>query len=112
VTRADLVGLTALVPVVLFLRDPKEKVWGVLLSLDSGGVVVRGLDLQAFEDWLRQETRGEERLISPTTIFYPMHRVERVERDESVGPIAGLAQRFVAEVGRDLLEAVGIPPQA
>ena len=110
-TRADLIGLSLHTPVVVFLRDPKEKVWGLLLSLDPGGVVVRGLDLQAFEDWLRQEAKGEDRLISPTTIFYPMHRVERLERDESIGPIVGCADRFVREVGRDILEAVGLTPR-
>lgn len=109
--RADLIGLSPHTPVVVFLREPKEKIWGLLLSLDLGGVVVRGLDLQAFEDWLRQEAKGEERLISPTTIFYPMHRVERVERDESIGPIVSCADRFVREVGRDLLEAVGLTPR-
>ena len=109
--RADLseFALTPLTPVVLFLREPKEKIWGLLLALDAGGVVVRGLDLTAFDDWLRQEARREESLIHPTTLFYPMHRVERVERDESVGPIPGCADRFATEVGRSVFEALGLP---
>ena len=35
-------------------------------------------------------------------------RVERVERDESVGPIPGCADRFEAEVGRSVLAAAGL----
>jgi hypothetical protein len=69
------------------------------------------LALATFEDWLRQESRGDESLIQPTTLFYPMHRVERVERDETVGPIASCADRFAAEVGRSVFEAVGLAPQ-
>jgi hypothetical protein len=105
-------ALTPLTPVVLFLREPREKIWGLLLTLDAGGVVVRGLALAAFEDWLRQEARRDEPLIHPATLFYPMHRVERVERDESVGPIAGCADRFAAEVGRSVFEAIGLRPQS
>ncbi len=107
--RADLrqLGLGPLTPVIIYLREPKEKCWGVLVSFEPGGVVVRGLDLAVFEDWMRQEARSDDALITPTTIFYPMHRVERVERDEGLGPIEGFAARFEREVGRSVLEAAG-----
>ena len=107
--RTDLrqMGLTPLMAVVVYLREPKEKVWGVLISFEQGGVVLRGLDLAVFDDWMRQEARGDEDLIAPTTIFYTMHRVERVERDEGMGPIEGFAARFEREVGRSVLEAAG-----
>jgi hypothetical protein len=36
-----------------------------------------------------------------------MARVERVERDESVGELEGLADRFRRLTGRDVLEASG-----
>src|SRR5207245_5256760 len=54
-----LVGIEALdlatgSPVVLYLEGPKEKIWGILLSLTPAGVVVRGLDLTVFDDWMRQ----------------------------------------------------------
>jgi hypothetical protein len=101
-------GLDRGVPVVLYLQNPKEKVWGILLDLGASGVVVRGLDLQTFEDWMRQEAREEETEIGPFTLFYPMHRVERVERDETVGPVPGYADRFAREVGRSVLEVLGV----
>jgi hypothetical protein len=90
------------VPVLLSLQSPKEKIWGLLLSIDPAGVSLRGLDLAAFDDWVRQEARGEEALIGLTTLFYPMHRLERLEMDETIGPLVSYADRFAQEVGRPL----------
>jgi hypothetical protein len=95
-------------PVVLFLQEPKEKIWGLLVSVGPPGVVVRGLDLNVFDDWMRQEARGGETLIGLVTIFYPIHRLERMERDETVGPLLSYAARFELEVGRSVLEASGL----
>jgi hypothetical protein len=92
-------------PVVLYLRDPKEKVWGILVSMTTPGVVVRGLDLEVFDDWMRQEARRDEVLIGLSTLFYPMNRIERMERDETVGPLTSYADRFTREVGRTVLDA-------
>jgi hypothetical protein len=94
-------------PVLLYLHSPREKVFGVLISLQPAGVAVRGIDLAAFEDWLRQEARGEKEL-GLVTLFYPMNRVERVERDETVGGLEGMADRFRRETGRSVLEAAGL----
>jgi hypothetical protein len=94
-------------PVLLYLHSPREKVFGVLVSLLQAGVALRGIDLAAFEDWLRQEARGEEGL-GLVTLFYPMNRVERLERDETVGGIEGMADRFHRETGRSILEAAGL----
>ena len=43
-----------------------------------------------------------------TTIFYPMGRVERMEKDEDLGPVASYAARFEREVGRTVRAVVGI----
>jgi hypothetical protein len=103
-------GLSEGIPVVLYLHSPKEKVWGILLSLSTAGVLVRGIDLEAFEDWMRQEARGDETMLGLLTVFYPMARLERVERDESVGPVVSYADRFAREVGRTVGELLGIEP--
>jgi hypothetical protein len=100
-------GLHRGTPVVLYLQTPKEKVWGLLIGLELSGVVVRGLDLQTFDDWVRQEARRDDPELGPFTLFYPMHRVERIERDESVGPIPGYADRFAREVGRTVEQVLG-----
>jgi hypothetical protein len=94
-------------PVLLYLHSPREKVFGLLVSLEPAGIAVRGIDLAAFEDWLRQEARGETGL-GLVTLFYPMNRVERVERDETVGDLEGIADRFRRETGRTVLEAAGL----
>jgi hypothetical protein len=94
-------------PVLLYLHSPREKVFGVLVSLQPAGIAVRGIELAAFEDWLRQEARGEEGL-GLATLFYPMSRVERLERDEAVGGLEGIADRFRRQTGRSVLEAAGL----
>ena len=75
----------------------------MLVSLQPAGVAVRGIDLAAFDDWVRQEARGEQGL-GLVTLFYPMNRVERMERDETVGDLEGFADRFRRETGRHRLE--------
>lgn len=101
-------GLNPGTPVVVYLHTPKEKVWGFLVSTMAAGVVVRGMDIVAFEDWLRQEVRGEDALLGASTVFYPMQRVERMEKDETVGPIPSYCERFRREAGRSVEEALGI----
>jgi hypothetical protein len=101
-------GLHEGTAVILFLREPKDKIWGLLISLGGAGVTLRGLDLRSFEEWLRQEARRDEDSIGPSTVFYPMHRIERMERDESVGMIISFADRFLREVGRTVNEVMGI----
>jgi hypothetical protein len=97
--------------VVLYLQAPKEKVWGLLVQLHAAGIVVRCIELSAFEDWMRQEARGEEPYLGLSTIFYPMGRVERMEKDEGVGPIESYSSRFAREVGRTVHEIVGGGPE-
>ena len=95
------------VPVVLYLHTPREKLWGILLSLEPAGIVIRGVDLSIFDDWVRQEQRGEEG-IGLSTLFYPMTRVERMERDETAGPLESLSDRFARLVGRTVFEVMGL----
>jgi hypothetical protein len=93
--------------VVLSLHTPREKYWGVLAKILPAGVIVRGLALDAFEDWLRQEQHGTECMIGPTTVFFPMARVERLEADETVGPVHGFGDRFQAATRRSALVGLG-----
>lgn len=95
-------------PVVIYLREPKEKIWGLLGSLSPAGIAMRGIDLAAFDDWMRQEARGEEPMLGLVTLFYPMHRVERLEKDETVGPVVSYAERFAREVGHTVQENLGV----
>ena len=92
--------------VIVHCRDPREKMWGVLLRLDAVGLVLRGLDLDSVEDWLRQEWSGQQPLIAPSTFFIPTHRITRVDLDESQTAVATFADRFAEACGRDVREAL------
>lgn len=93
-------------PAVLYLNDPKEKIWGLVVSVSAAGVVMRGLRLDSFEDWMRQEARHEEELLGLVTSFYPLPRIERLEEDRSVGSVVSYSQRFAEAVGRTVHEAI------
>jgi len=58
-----------------------------------------------FDDWMRQEARRLEVLIGLTSLFYPMAHIERMELDETIGPLVCYANRFANEVGRTVDEA-------
>jgi len=101
-------GLAPGSPVLVYLHSPREKVFGVLLSLDQAGIAVRGLDIISLEDWMRQEARGETSGLGLASTFYPMWRIERIERDESTDELEGLADRFLRVTGRRFVEAAGV----
>jgi hypothetical protein len=88
--------------VIAYLQNPKERVWGLLLRLDAVGVVVRGLDLNSVEDWIGQEHNDGPKLITPSTQFVPMHRLERLYADEKSGTVEGYGERYSTLCGRDV----------
>ena len=104
----EALALTAGDPVVVYLQTPKEKVWGLLVSLGTAGIVVRCIDLAAFDDWMRQEARRDEPYLGLSTVFYPMNRVERMERDQTTGPVISYSERFVREVGLTVMQVIGL----
>jgi hypothetical protein len=95
--------------VVVNLQSPREKIWGILLSIRASGVTVRGIDLSSFEDWTRAVARGESTM-GLSTMFLPMHRVEKILLDERVGEIPSLAENFESLVGEDVWSYLGLPP--
>ena len=91
--------------VIINLVNPKEKFFGVLRALSPAGVTMRAINLDSFEDWIRQIARDEdESSISMFTMFAPLFRVERIFLDEPSGAIKSYAQRFEEVVGRDIAE--------
>jgi hypothetical protein len=97
--------------IVLNLHTPKQKIWGLLMDVGAAGVVVRGLDLSVFDDWMRQEARGGDVQIGLTTAFYPLTRIERIELDETVGCVIGYAVRYKEMVGRTAFDALRVADQ-
>ncbi len=94
--------------VIVNLVNPKEKLFGVLRALSSAGVTMRAINLDSFDDWVRQIARGEESDIEMITMFAPLFRVERIFLDEPAGAIKSYAQRFADVVGRGVHEYLGI----
>jgi methylmalonyl-CoA/ethylmalonyl-CoA epimerase len=86
--------------VLLYLREPKEKLWGLLRRIDSAGVVLEGIDLSSFDDWIVQIDREEESVVGPSVLFVPMGRVEKILLDRSSGQLPSLAERFQRRTGR------------
>jgi hypothetical protein len=93
--------------VVVSLQNPKEKVWGVLLSVSASGITVQGIDLNSFDDWSRAVARGD-RDMGLSTVFFPIHRVERVNLDETVGSVVSLAETFESRTGEDVWSYLGL----
>jgi len=88
--------------VLLYLREPQEKLWGVLRRLDGTGAVLEGLDLGSFDTWLGHVERGEMDVIGPSVLFVPMMRLERILLDRSSGGLPSLAERFEEQTGRSV----------
>ena len=96
-------GIAAGAVVVIVLQSPREKCWGVLEEINAAGIFVRGLDLNAFEDWTRAVAHGEP-FIGLTDMFLPMWRVERLTRDESGGGVPSMAEQFEQRTGKSVFE--------
>ena len=86
--------------VLVTLNAPREKFWGCVLSIGAAGISLRGIDLQAFEELMRTVRAGEP--VQAATVFFPMHRVERMELDIRSGEIPALAERFRERTGQSI----------
>ncbi len=96
--------------VLLHLTEPREKYWGLLLSLSPAGATLRGIDVAVFDDWARQCRTDGEAELGVSTLFVPMHRVEKIFEDARVGSVASYAERFLEIVGRDVREVLRPAP--
>jgi len=85
--------------VVVTLGSPRDKFWGMILALATEGLSMSGIELASFEDFVLMVKDGES--FSPAVVFFPMHRIERIELDLADGTLPSLSQRFSAKTGRD-----------
>jgi hypothetical protein len=92
--------------VVLTLTSPREKLWGALISVSGTGITFAGIDLNSFDDFIRILKSGEP--ASVTTLFFPMHRVERIEVDSPNGGLQSMGERFEAATGARIEALIGI----
>jgi len=91
--------------VVVTLANPREKFWGALLGLRPEGISIRGIELASFEDLVTLVKEGEAFALG--VVFFPLHRLERMELDLPDGNIPSLAQRFVTKTGKDPASLLG-----
>lgn len=87
--------------VVIALHSPREKCWGVLDDISQAGVFLRGLDLNAFDDWLSAVAHGEP-FVGFGDLFFPMWRVERISRDETAGGVPSLYEQVERRTGHTI----------
>jgi hypothetical protein len=83
--------------VIVSLNNPREKFWGAVLELSQAGLSVCGVELNSFESVVSLLRTGDP--ASPSEVFFPMHRVERVEADRHNGNLPSLSERFLAGTG-------------
>lgn len=90
-------------PVLVVLHTPREKCWGLLDEINTAGVFLRGLDLNAFDEWIRSVIHREA-FIGMGSMFFPMWRVERIAKDESAGGVKSLREQAEQRTGLSLDE--------
>lgn len=83
--------------VIATLCNPREKFWGMILALAPAGLSLSGAELASFEDLTVMVRDGEP--FTPAVVFFPMHRIERVELDLPDGSLPSLSQRFFSKTG-------------
>src|SRR5271169_6318049 len=91
--------------VVVTLGNPRDKFWGMILALAPEGLSMTGIELASFEDFVVMVKDGEA--FSPAVVFFPMHRIERVELDLPDGSLPSLSQRFFAKTGLEPSKVLG-----
>jgi hypothetical protein len=90
--------------VVVSLQSPREQFLGRLIDISVAGVTIRGIDLNAFEDWMTHIREHEENGVQPATTFFPLHRIEKITVDEALGSIPSLSETFLLKVGKTVTE--------
>ena len=94
--------------VIAHLVNPTEKFWGVLLNLDQSGLILRGISVSSFDDWMFQAARQAPHALGLSTMFVPLFRIERIFLDEQIGEVESYRQRFEQQVGRAVESYLGL----
>jgi hypothetical protein len=93
--------------ILVVLHSPREKCWGMLDEITNAGVFLRGLDLNAFDDWMSALVHNEP-FMGLSSQFFPMWRVERISRDEMSGEVPSLSQQVEQRTGRSFEELMKV----
>lgn len=102
-TRDSGSGISRGAAVLIVLHSPREKCWGMLDEIGQAGVFMRGLDLNAFDDWVSSIVHAEP-FVGFGDLFFPMWRVERISKDEAAGGVPSLCEQVAKRTGRPIEE--------
>jgi hypothetical protein len=80
------------------MQNPREKIIGVLHEINASGVFIRGIDLNAFEDFTQAIVKGEQ-FFGMSDSFLPMWRIERITKDESSMDLPSMQEQFTKRTG-------------
>jgi hypothetical protein len=90
--------------VIVTLGNPRAKFWGMILALAPEGLSLSGVEMASFEDLVVMVKDGES--FTPAVVFFPMHRIERIELDLPDGNLPSLSQRFSTKTALDPAEVL------
>ena len=90
--------------VIAYLRDPKERIWGILRSIDSFGIFMEGVNIDSFDEWIHDISKEDHSGIGLSKVFFPVSRIEKVLIDEPTGKIPSLSQKFEEKMGLPVSE--------
>ena len=91
---------------VLYAKDPRARMIGVVRALDAVGVALLGLDLAAWDDWVAQWARRERGPLTPSLQFFPLARVEKLQADEDAPDLPSFGRQFAERTGVALTVAL------
>jgi hypothetical protein len=84
---------------IVTLGNPREKVWGAIRALRPEGGSLCGIELASCEDLASIIKEGDA--FSPSVVFFPMLRIERMELDLPDGNLPSLSERFSSKTRMD-----------
>jgi hypothetical protein len=90
--------------VIVTLNNPRDKFWGAILALTVEGLSLCGAELISFDDLIAMLKEGGP--LTPSVVFFPMHRIERMELDLPDGNVPSLSQRFANRTGLEASAAL------
>ena len=102
-TEQRISGIGRGAPVLLVLHSPREKCWGILDEITAAGVFLRGLDLNAFDDWVHAVAHHEP-FFGLNDLFFPLWRLERIAKDEASGGVPSLVEQVEQRTGRSVAQ--------
>ena len=89
--------------VIVVLHSPREKLLGILGEINPAGIALRSIELGYFDDWCSSIAAGDQHL-PMTNNFFPMWRVERISKDETVDDVPSMADQFETRTGQKLVD--------